>query len=168
MNSRTLQIAIQFIVLIVLQLLLFNNIQFSGFINPYVYVLFFILLPFDFPKWLMLLLGLMMGLLIDLFSGTPGVHATATVLIAYLRPFLLAIVAPHDGYDNSTMPRISYMGIDWFIKFTIIFVLIHHLVLFYVEVFSFAHFFRTFLKVILSSLFTIVIIILSQFFVFRK
>lgn len=168
MNSRTLQIAIQFIVLIVLQLLLFNNIQFSGFINPYVYVLFFILLPFDFPKWLAVVLGLLMGLIIDLFSGTPGVHTTATVLIAYLWPFLLAVIAPYDGYDNSARPRVSYMGIEWFVKFTIIIVLIHHLVLFYVEVFSFAHFFRTFLKVILSSLFSIVIIILSQFFVFRK
>ena len=168
MNKRTLQIIIQFVVLLALQLLLFNNIQFSGFINPYVYILFFLLLPINFPRWLMLILGLLMGLSIDLFMGTPGVHTTATILIAYLRPFILNAIAPHDGYDNASLLRISYMGFEWFVRYTIIVVLIHHMVLFYVEVFSFSHFFRTFLKVILSSLFSVTIIIISQFFVFRK
>lgn len=168
MNKGPLSILIQFIVLLVLQLLLFNNIQFSGFINPYVYVLFFLLLPFTISKALMLILGLLMGLTIDLFMGTPGVHAAATVLVAFFRPGVLKLIAPHDGYDLNTLPRISYMGLEWFVKYTIIIVVVHHLVLFYVEVFSFSHFFHTLLKVILSSFFSCAFIILSQFFVFRK
>jgi hypothetical protein len=168
MNKGPVQIIVQFLVLLVLQLLLFNNIQFSGFINPYVYVLFFLLLPFTISRALMLILGLIMGLAIDLFMGTPGVHTAATVLVAFIRPWVLEFIAPHDGYDVNTLPRISYMGLEWFIKYTLIIVVIHHLVLFYIEIFSFAHFFHTLLKVILSSVFTSAFIILSQFFVFRK
>jgi rod shape-determining protein MreD len=168
MSNRPVQIILQFAVLLLLQLLLFNNIRFSGFINPYVYVLFFILLPFDFSRSLMLVLGLAMGLILDLFMGTPGVHSFATVLIAFSRPGLLNLIAPHDGYNLNTLPRVSQMGLIWFVKYTAIIVLTHHLVLFYAEVFSFSHFFFTLLKVLLSSVFTIAFIVLSQFFVFRN
>jgi rod shape-determining protein MreD len=168
MSKGPIQIILQFVVLVLLQLLLFNNIRFSGFINPYVYVLFFILLPFDFSSSLMLALGLVMGLILDLFMGTPGVHSLATVLIAFVRPGVLNLIAPHDGYDLNTLPRVSQMGLIWFIKYAAIIIVIHHLVLFYAEVFSFSHFFYTLLKAILSSVFTLVFIILSQFFVFRK
>lgn len=168
MSKGPVPIIIQFVVLVLLQLLLFNNIRFSGFINPYVYVLFFILLPFDFSGSLMLVLALIMGLILDLFMGTPGVHSFATVLIAFARPGVLNLIAPHDGYDLNTLPRVSQMGLIWFVKYAVIIIVIHHLVLFYAEVFSFSHFFFTLLKVILSSVFTLVFIVLSQFFVFRN
>jgi rod shape-determining protein MreD len=168
MNKGPILIIVQFFVLLVLQLLLFNNIQFSGYVNPYVYVLFFLLLPFSISRALMLILGLTMGLAIDLFMGTPGVHTAATVLIAFIRPGVLELIAPHEGYETNTLPRISYMGLEWFIKYTLIIVVIHHLVLFYIEIFSFSHFFHTLLKVILSSVFSCAFIVLSQFFIFRK
>ncbi|MBN1414534.1 MAG: rod shape-determining protein MreD [Bacteroidales bacterium] len=168
MNKESILILVQFIVLLLLQLLVFDNIQFSGFINPYVYVLFLLLLPFNFSRSLMLILALVMGLILDMFSGTPGVHTTSTVLIAFIRPGVLNLIAPHDGYEANTLPRITYMGLEWFIKYTLIIVFIHHLVLFYIEVFSFSHFFHTLLKVVLSSSFSCVFIVLSQFFVFRK
>ena len=69
----------QFVILVILQLLIFNNIEFSGYVNPYVYVLFILLLPFDTPKALLLILAFIMGIIIDLFMGTPGVHSSATV-----------------------------------------------------------------------------------------
>jgi rod shape-determining protein MreD len=168
MSKGPVQIIIQFLVLVLLQLLLFNNIRFSGFINPYVYVLFFLLLPFDFSKTLMLVLALIMGLILDLFMGTPGVHSLATVLLAFVRSGVLNLIAPHDGYNLNTLPRVSQMGLIWFLKYAAILVVIHHLFLFYAEVFSFSHFFFTLLKVLLSSLFTIAFIGLSQFFVFRN
>jgi rod shape-determining protein MreD len=168
MSKGPVQIILQFVVLLLLQLLLFNNIRFSGFINPYVYILFFILLPFDFSGSLMLVLALAMGLILDLFMGTPGVHSLATVLIAFIRPGMLNLIAPHDGYNLNSLPRVSQMGLIWFIKYAAIIVVIHHLVLFYAEAFSFAHFFFTLLKVLLSSVFTLAFIVLSQFFVFRN
>jgi rod shape-determining protein MreD len=75
-----------FVLLILLQVLLFNNIQFSGYINPYIYVMFILLLPVEIPAWLMLLLSFATGVIIDYFSGSPGVHSSATVLAGFVRP----------------------------------------------------------------------------------
>lgn len=157
-----------FAILVLIQVLIFNNIQLSGYINPYIYILFILLLPFDTPGWLLLLLGFLMGLSIDIFTDTLGMHTIATTLIAFLRPYVLDIIAPRDGYETGTNPRIAYYGFSWFFKYAAILVVIHHFVLFYIEVFRFGGFFSTLFRVILSSAVTLLIIILSQYFVFRR
>lgn len=157
-----------FIVLIAAQLLVFNNIDFSGYINPYVYVLFVLLLPFKTPKLVILVSSFMLGLIIDLFMGTPGVHSTATVLMAFSRPGVMAMYSPREGYQTGTYPRLEQFGIEWFVKYTVTLVLLHHFALFYLEVFTFHHFFSTFLRALLSTILTSLLIIFSQFFIFRR
>ena len=95
-------------------------------------------------------------------------HTAATVLIAFIRPYLLNLLAPRDGYDSDSFPRIHYYGFLWFLKYTLIIVVIHHLVLFYLEVFQLRDFLSTLLRVILSSILSTSTIVLSQYFVFRK
>jgi hypothetical protein len=158
----------RFIVLILVQILIFNNIELGGYINPYVYVLFILLLPFETPAWITLSAGFLLGLIIDIFSETLGMHAAATVFISFIRPYTLAYFAPRDGYEPGSYPRVFYYGLPWFIKYAFIMVLAHHLLLFYVEMFKFQDFFATFLRVILSTFFTTTLIVVSQFFVFRK
>ncbi len=157
-----------FIVLIAAQLLVFNNIDFSGYINPYVYVLFVLLLPFKTPKLVILVSSFMLGLIIDLFMGTPGVHSTATVLMAFSRPGVMAMYSPREGYQTGTYPRLEQFGIEWFVKYTVTLVLLHHFALFYLEVFTLHHFFSTFLRALLSTILTSLLIIFSQFFIFRR
>jgi rod shape-determining protein MreD len=157
-----------FVILIVTQLLVFNNIELSGYINPYVYVLFVLLLPFDVPRVVLILSAFLIGLCIDLFMGTPGVHSSATVLMAFARPGVLTIFSPREGYQTGTQPRMIQFGLEWFIKYTVLLVLIHHFTLFYLEVFTLHHFFSTFLRALSSSLLTSVILIFSQYFIFRK
>jgi rod shape-determining protein MreD len=159
---------IQFIVLIALQLLIFNNIEFSGYINPYVYILFILLLPFEIPGVLLLVLAFVTGLVIDLFMGTPGVHSSATILTAFLRPAILGVFEPRDGYQAGTNPTVLHYGTEWFIKYAAVLVSIHHVALFYLEVLSLDHFFSTFLRALASIGFTLLILLLSQFLVFRK
>lgn len=159
---------IQFLVLIAVQLLIFNNVEFSGYINPYVYILFILLLPFEIPGALLLLLAFITGLVIDLFMGTPGVHSTATVLTAFIRPAILGVFEPRDGYQTGTHPTIMYYGTEWFIKYAAVLVSIHHVTLFYLEVLSFEHFINTFLRAMASIAFTLLILLLSQFLIFRK
>jgi rod shape-determining protein MreD len=159
---------IRFIVLVLIQILLVNNIQVSGMINPYIYVLFILLLPFETPGWLLLVTSFILGLTVDLFMNTPGMHTVACVLMAFIRPSVLSGISPRDGYDPGTYPRVFYYGIEWFLKYTVILVLIHHLVLFYLEVFRFSEFFITFIKAIFSTLISVVLIIISQYFIFRK
>ena len=158
----------RFIILVLFQVLVLNNIQFSGFVNPFMYVLFILLLPFETPRWVLLVSGFLLGLSIDIFSNTLGLHASATLVMAFLRPYVLRVISPRDGYETGTYPRVFYYGISWFLNYAIILVFAHHLFLFYLEVFRFSEFFRTLLRVILSSSFSILIILLSQYIVFRK
>jgi hypothetical protein len=157
-----------FLILVFAQVLIFNNIEISGFINPYIYILFIILLPFETPTAVILIWGFILGFTIDIFAETIGMHTASTVLIAFLRPSVLSIFAPREGYEKGTNPRIHYYGLTWFIKYAFVLVLAHHLMLFYIEMFSMHDFFVTLLRVILSTLFSLTIITISQYFVFRK
>src|SRR5674536_70033 len=96
MINSILRFGLIFILLVLFQVLLLNNIQFSGYVNPYVYIMFILLLPVEFPSWLLLLLSFATGLIIDFFSGSPGMHTSATVLAGFVRPYVLRIVAPRD------------------------------------------------------------------------
>jgi rod shape-determining protein MreD len=153
-----------FIFFTLIQVLVLNNIQLSGYVNPYLYILFIITLPFETPGWLLLLLGFSSGMVVDIFSNTPGMHASATVFLAFLRPYVLRLFAPREEYQPGTIPTISYYGISWFLRYSIILVLAHHSFLFFIEVFSLTHFFSTFLRIISSSVFTIILILIAQLF----
>ena len=159
---------IRFVILVLLQVLIFNNIQLSGFIIPCFYVLFILLLPFETPRWSLPLIGFLLGLCIDLFTHTPGIHASATVLMAFARPFVLHMIAPRDGYESGSYPTLSFFGLEWFLKYSAILICVHHFFLFYVEIFRVSDFFTTFLRATLSSAFTIIFVILSQYFIFKK
>jgi rod shape-determining protein MreD len=164
MINSILRFSLIFILLILLQVLLFNNIQFSGYVNPYVYIMFILLLPVEIPSWLLLLLSFGTGIILDFFSGSPGMHSSATVLAGFVRPYILRIVSPRDGYEPGSEPSMQNYGFRWFIIYTVLIVLIHHSALFYLEVFRFADFFRTMLRVLLSSLFTVSFIVLIELY----
>jgi rod shape-determining protein MreD len=164
MINKILRFGLFFILLLVLQLLLFNNIQFSGYVNPYVYLMFILLLPVEIPSWLVLLLSFSTGLIMDFFSGSPGMHSSATVLAGFVRPYVLRIIAPRDGYEQGSEPSMLIYGFRWFLSYTLLIVLIHHSALFYLEVFRFSEFFRTMLRVLLSSFFSIIFILLLEYY----
>ncbi len=164
MNSTILRFGGIFVLLVLLQVLLFNNIQFSGYINPYIYLLFILLLPFEIPAWLLLLISFFTGAIIDVFSGTPGMHSSATVLAGFIRPSVLRLVTVREGYEPGSSLSMHVYGFRWFLIYTSITVLVHHTALFYIEVFRFDDFFRTLLRVLLSSLFSILFILLIEFY----
>ncbi|MGI8894022.1 MAG: rod shape-determining protein MreD [Bacteroidia bacterium] len=154
---------IQFVLLVVVQVLIVNNVQLGGFINPFIYILFILTLPFDTPRWLLLLLAFLLGLSVDTFMDTMGMNAAATVFIAFCRPLLLKVMAPRDGYEPETTPSIKDMGFQWFITYSAILVFLHHLVLFLIESGRFNEIFYTLLKVILSFVLSITLIIIIQY-----
>jgi rod shape-determining protein MreD len=164
MINSILRYTIIFIVLIVLQVLLFNNIQFSGYINPYVYIMLIMLLPVEISPWILLFISFFTGLTVDFFSGTPGMHAGATVAAGFVRPYILRFISPRDGYEPGATPSMEIYGFRWFMLYTVLIVVIHHLSLFYLEVFRFTDFFRTLLRVLLSSLFSVTFILLAEYY----
>jgi len=164
MINRILRHIIFFVLLILLQVLFFNNIQFSGYVNPYIYIMFILLLPVEIPSWLLLLLSFATGLIIDFFTGSPGMHTSATVLAGFVRPQILTVLSPRDGYEPGASPSMLTYGFRWFLIYSLTIILIHHTALFYLEVFRLSEFFRTMLRVLLSSLFSLTFILLGEFY----
>lgn len=162
MNS-VLRYTVIFIILIMLQLLIFNNIEFSGYINPYVYVMFILILPVAIPSWVLLLLSFLTGFVIDLFSGTMGVHAFATVMAGFVRPWALSLNVTAEASEPEMSPSSFRNGLRWFLIYTVAVVLVHHLALFFVEHFSFRNFGHTLLRVLLSTAATTFFIVLFDF-----
>ena len=152
-----------FVLLVVLQLLIFNNIEFSGYVNPFVYVMFILILPVSIPSWILLILGFLTGFVIDLFTGTMGVHTFATVLAAFVRPWVFSLNVTAETAEGDMSPSIFRSGLRWFFIYTMTVVLVHHLAIFFVELFSLRHFFHTLLRVLLSTAVTTFFIVLLDF-----
>ncbi|NJK96826.1 MAG: rod shape-determining protein MreD [Bacteroidales bacterium] len=163
-----MKIVLRFFFLVTLQLLVLNHIQWSGYLNPYLYVLFILLMPFETPNWLLILFSFLLGLTIDSFSNTWGMHSAASVLMAYVRPSLLKIISPREGYEKGSQPIFRDFGFEWIIKYSLILIFIHHFALFYIEVFKFSLFFHTLLRVILSTLFTFSLVLISHFIIYKR
>jgi len=155
-----------FIGLILIQVLILNHIQFSGYVNPYIYLLFVLLLPLSTPRYMVLLLAFLIGLTVDIFSNSLGIHSFATVFAAFLRPYIIRLITNREE-DKSDYPGLKQNKFQWFVSYVSIMVLIHHLVLFYVEVFTFTNFLLTLMRTFFSSLFSIFVIVLSQYIIFR-
>lgn len=164
MINSLLRYGLTFIALILLQLLVMNNIQFSGYVNPYIYVMIILLIPVEISAWLLLIIAFLTGLLIDIFSGSPGMHASATVLAGFVRPFVLRIISPRDGYESGATPSMLTYGFRWYLLYTVIIIVVHHTALFYLEVFRFTDFFRTLTRVLLSSLFSVTFILFAEYY----
>ena len=164
MINSIIRFSLILILLVLLQVLMFNNIQFSGYVNPYIYIMFIMLLPVEIPAWILMLLSFGTGMLIDIFTGTPGMHASASVLAGMIRPSVLRSISPRDGYEPGAHPSMFVYGFRWFLLYTIVMVFIHHTALFYLEVFRFTDFFRTLLRVLLSSFFTILFVLIIEFY----
>ena len=96
---------IRFFILASIQILVLNNVQISGYINPFVYILFIMLLPPKMPKAIVLILAFIMGFTIDVFSDSYGIHSSATVLLAFFRPKVLALVSVKGGEDLEAIEK---------------------------------------------------------------
>ncbi len=157
-----------FVLLIALQLLIFNNIEFSGYVNPFVYLMFILILPVSIPSWILLVLSFFTGFVIDLFSGTLGVHAFATVLAGFVRPWVLSLNVTAEAAETEMSPSSYRSGLRWFLIYTVTIVLVHHLALFFVEIVSLRHFLHTVLRVLLSTAVTSFFIVLFDFIRSRR
>lgn len=144
--------------LVLAQVLALNNIQFLGFINPYIYILFILLLPVRLPRWISLLLAFGLGLTIDAFSNTMGMHAFATVLVAFFRNGVIKLFTSIEEGNNPT-PSFYTFGVGAYVKYVVVMVLLHHSALFILESFSFNHLWIVTFKILLSSLVTILLIL---------
>lgn len=154
--------------MVLLQVLIIQNINLSSYIILLPYVLVILMLPFETNKLVVLAVSFSLGVGIDYFYDSSGLHAFACTLMGFLRHYVLRYVAPRDGYDAGVQPTVEDMGMAWFLSYAGTLVFVHHLFLFYLEVFRFSEFFTTLLRVVLSSVGTFGLIYLIQFLFFTK
>lgn len=159
MNNVVITNIFRFIFLILLQVLLLNNINFAGYINPYLYVLFIILFPFNGNQTLFLLLSFLLGLGVDVFEDSGGINAAACLAVAYIRPLILRF-SFGVSYDYQTI-KFSSTPAGSRLSYVAIIVFIHHFILFLLEFFNFEHLLLLFKKTFFSGLFTIILVFLS-------
>ncbi len=168
-NNVIMRNGLRFAFLLLLQVLVINHIRVSSEVTPYIYILAILMLPFNTPKWALLLSAFVLGFLVDVFSGTMGLNMAATVLIAFVRPTLLKLISFGRDFDSEDSPTIKELGADWFVSYALIMILIHHSAIFFLEVFRLDEFGSTLLRIFYSSAATFVLIILSQLlFAFKK
>ena len=140
-----------------LQAVLFNNICIAGIVNIYIYVYFILMLPMKTGRSALLWTGFGLGIVMDLFSGTLGIHAAATTLTAFLRPYVLSLYASQEEQEKYA-PALKYIG-GSFVKYAVTLVFIHHFTLFALSAFSLHFLGMALLKAVASGAVTSLIII---------
>ena len=166
MSKVTIRHIINFIVFISLQVLIFNNIFFMGYINPYVYLMFLFLLPISKKNQnLLLLIAFLTGIVMDAFQNSMGLHTFACVLVMYLKsPILLSLIPQlKNKTQNNIVFSINEFGLATTIIYTSILVFIHHFALFFIEAFQF-DLGNILLRTIASGIVTSILLIIFQFF----
>ncbi len=143
--------SVVFVLVVLLQVLIFNNIRLGGYLNPQVYVFFILILPQDVRKWVLLTSAFFLGLAVDLFSDSLAIHTASAVLMAYLRPSVMQAVSGKTIADEQLTPSFSAFGVFSLFAYCLILIFIHHFALFFLEVFRFSGFVQTFGRVLLSS-----------------
>jgi rod shape-determining protein MreD len=157
MNSALLVNIFRFILLLAMQIIVFNNMNFFGFISPFPYLLFIILYPVNGNKSGLLAASFLLGLIMDMFSNSGGIHATSCLTLAYFRPYLFKFSFGL-SYEYQTVKLNDVLTPERF-SFILLSVVIHHLVLFLLEAFQFSFIWDILLRTVLSSLFTIILCI---------
>lgn len=147
---------------VLLQVLVLNEVLFSAYINPFLYILLIISLPLKTPKWFLLVYAFLLGFSIDIFSGSLGFHSTATVLIAFLKPFISKITIPYNILGESDEITMKKIGTKSFITFSLFLILIHNSCLFIIEHLSFNLALSG--KILASSVATLIIVLITQLF----
>lgn len=166
--ERITRYCIVFIVLELLQILIFNNVSAIGQIAPYLYVGFVLVLPVTLSPTIVLLLAFLSGFLIDLSINSLGVHASATVMMAFARPTILTWLSPRVGYESNNIPILRYFGLPWVLKYTSVCVAIHHIMLYFCFTLTFEDVGFMFVRMLINVALTVLVIIVTEYFVIKQ
>lgn len=159
---------VRFFILVLLQVALFKNIGYYNVAAAFPYIFIIFLLPIGLPNLLLFILAFLTGLTVDAFYDSVGIHAAACVTLALYRIFFHKVTLEVEIKDSFNTPSLGEMGTKWFLSYIFFGTLIHHLVLFLLETFSFANFLYTLASIFLSSIFTVAVLLLMSLLVYRK
>lgn len=168
MLNELLKHTFRWILLVLLQLTIFNNIQFLGILNPFVYIFIIIMFPLGMPKSVLMLLAFTTGLTIDVFSNTGGLHAASCTSIAFVRPYWVNITIPRSNYDELQNIRIKDIEFGQFLAYASLLVFTHHLFLYITESLEWSETLMILGKTFTNGFITLAIVIAFRYFDFNQ
>jgi len=164
MTRAGVLIFISFFIYLLVQVMLMKNLVLFNTAFCFLYAAFILFLPIETNTLALMLIGFVMGFLVDIFYDSLGLHACSLVAIGYVRNYWLGTITPQGGYDAGAAPTIAANGTQWFLTYTIPLLFLHHFILFFVEAGGFSGFGFTLLKTVMSMFFTLIALVLLQFF----
>lgn len=124
---RFLEYAATFVLLVILQEFVFDNINLGGVVNPYIYIMFIILLPLDTPGWMLLMLGFGAGATVDFMSGTAGLQTIASTWLAFVRPTVAGLLLGKDLVYDGGIPNAGRVGTGKFLRYLAVMVVLFNI-----------------------------------------
>ncbi|WP_028908186.1 rod shape-determining protein MreD [Xylanibacter ruminicola] len=149
---------VMFVALFVAQVLILNHVHLLGVGTPLLYVYFIITFRRNFPKWLVLVSSFLLGLLIDIFSNTPGLAASTMTLVALAQTYLIDLVAPRDSAEDLEASA-KVLGASKFVTLSALLTLLYCLVFFALEAFNFFDVLLWLARSVVSFVLTMVLIL---------
>jgi|SRR5690606_24466961 hypothetical protein len=163
MNRSIVLNVLVFFVYLFFQVLILKNAVMFHVAFCFLYIGFLLLLPVETNPLILMLIGFALGFSIDVFYDSLGLHAFASVLVMYLRNYWLAALTPQGGYDANVLPSLANNGLQWFLTYALPLIFVHHLVLFYTEAGGFDYFWHTLVKVLASTLYTLLALVIVEY-----
>lgn len=157
----------RFLLVLLLQVLVFNRFLFWGYLNPYVYVVLIIFLPTTLPRATVLIAAFAAGFVVDVFENSAGIHAAASVLLAYLRPIFFGYLSRGTEGDRESL-RFREVAPLALSIYAFLAILIHHFALFVIESFTFREIGMILARTSSSAGFTFLFVLMFQLVVFRR
>jgi len=167
MSNVVMTNLLRFVALVFIQALILKNINLGGqsfnYINIIIYPLFLILLPLRTPHSILVLLGFLIGIFVDAFYDSYGIHASAAVFTGFIRPYVLQIFAPKGGYNLNFSPTKSRFGFNWFISYCSMMLFAHLFFYFSVDAYTFYYINEIFLRTVSTFIISMLIILIYKF-----
>lgn len=157
MSSDIFKRAGLFIAFALAQALVLGRIHLFHCATPLLYVYFVTMFPRNYPKWGVLTWGFMMGLLVDIFSNTPGVAAASLTVIAAIQPYFFSLFVSRDAAEQME-PSLVNIGPTKYSYYIVTLVVLYCLLFYTLEMFSFSNLFEWLKCVVGSALITLALI----------
>ena len=148
----------RYIVVMLLQVLLFDQLQLWGACHPYIYVLCLLMLPITLPHSVDMLIGAAVGFVMDVFCNSLGIHMAACILLMFIRPYLLGGIVNDKDRLNEQI-NLHTIGLEAFVKYAVLLVLVHHLTVFLLAAWSWTHIGFALIETLVSSTITFLVIL---------
>ncbi|MCH8553636.1 MAG: rod shape-determining protein MreD [Schleiferiaceae bacterium] len=167
MNNSTPLFFIKLAILLIFQVFVLNNIQLMGYLNPYYYLVLILFAPLRFSQVQLLFLGFFVGLFVDWFENSGGLHASASVLLAFVRPTILRLISTKGDLDANSF-SLSALGFGKYSLFALSGIFVHHFTLFLLESFKFVEVIAILTRTVTSGIFTFVMVLIFEILFSKK